>query len=388
MADILVGPLTEAEPEISKLSAMPLPRRRGRLRLALLFLGPLLVAVVGGYFWLTGGRWIDTDNAYLKADMAWIATEVPGRVVAVLVHDNERVKQGQPLFRIDPRPFAMNLERADANLTRARSAILALEAGYRGKEAQIDEARADLVLAQATYSRDQRLLVSHAVPQSQLDEAQHARDVARAQLAMRQEELADIVAGLDGDPTIDPTRHSRYRAIEADRERAALDLTKTLIRAPGDGVVTRVAGLQVGDYVDTGKATFALVSEQSLWVEANYKETLLTNVRAGQPVTVTVDTYPGHAWQGRVGSISPSTGAEFSVLPPENATGNWVKVVQRIPVRIEVDQRSDTLPLRAGMSASVAIDTGQRRELPGFVRAALALVPGIGTAEAGPGTGG
>ena len=211
------------------------------------------------------------------------------------------------------------------------------------------------------------------VAQTQLDEAHHNLTVAEQQLPALQQELAGLLARLAGKPDIAPERHPRYLAAAAARDQAALDLDHTAITAPADGTVANLT-LRPGDYVKTGTPVFSLVEAGHAWVEANFKETDLTYVRAGQPATLSVDTYPGTVWQARVESIGPASGSEFALLPPQNSTGNWIKVVQRIPVRLAIDNPDPAQPLRAGMSVVVDIDTRHRRDLPSIIKSALAWV--------------
>jgi membrane fusion protein (multidrug efflux system) len=350
-------------------------RRRARLRRWLLILGPLLVVLVAGWFWLAGGRWVSTDNAYVKAPIGSISAEVAGTVVTVLVGEHQSVLPGQVLFTLDSEPYRIALERAQAQLEQVRSEILALEVSWRGKAEEVGGAEADQAYAERELVRQEELAKSRiATTAARLDEARHAAEAARYRTAALREELAQIAASLDGDPTIAPEQHSRYREALAARDAAALDLRRTSVTAPAAGVVRGVDDLRPGTWLAAGRPALSLVADQDVWIEANFKETDLTHVREGQPVTIDIDTYPSRHWTGKVESISPATGAEFSLLPPQNATGNWVKVVQRIPVRIAVETGADAPPLRSGMSAEVAIDTGQRTQLPGVVRSALALV--------------
>jgi membrane fusion protein (multidrug efflux system) len=366
-----VAPVTPGHPAPAK----PARRRRSFLRIGLLVLGPLVVLVAVAWFYITGARWVSTDNAYVKAAMSEISTEVDGRVQEVDVKENQKVAKGDVLFRLDPEPYRIALQKADAQLGMVKSDILALEVGYKAKQEQVAQAETDMSFAQRELDRQQELAKSKVSSVSKLDDAQHAFDTAQHNVAELKQDLAQLAAQLDGDPEIAPEKHSRYLQALAARDAAALDLRRTTVDAPAPGIVRGADQLRPGDYLDAGKVALTLVGSQRVWIEANFKETDLTYVQLGQPVEIAIDTYPNHSWRGTVDSISPATGAEFSLLPAQNSTGNWVKVVQRIPVRIAVDAHDGGGPdLRAGMSAEVDIDTGHEAELPGIVKSALAFV--------------
>ena len=313
-------------------------------RLPLLLAGPILVLLVAAYLYLTGGSTVSTDDSYVQADNVTVSADVPGRVVAVAVHDNQVVHTGDMLFQLDDRQYRIAVERAQAGLASARL--------------KVREALADLGYRQREFDRQQRLFASHVTSQATLDEARNALDVARQQAAgLAPPSAADPPADIDAEIE----QHPLVLQAKAALDQAELDLSHTVVKAPLDGVVTRVASLPVGEYLNTATPAFALVATGRVWVEANFKETDLTHVLPGDTATVDVDTYPDKTFKGHVQSIGPGTGSEFSVLPAQNATGNWVKVVQRIPVRIVIDNGDADHPLRAGMSAEVDIDTGYSR---------------------------
>jgi membrane fusion protein (multidrug efflux system) len=271
------------------------------------------------------------------------------------------------LFRIDPRPFEIAVEQARANRNAARLDIRAMKATYQQKLADTEAQAATVAYDQTQFQRQQRLLASGAASQQQFDQARHDYQVARQRLASDQQALANVLASLGGNPDIPVDQHPKVEPAQAALDRARLNLSYTLVRAPEDGIVTKVDQLQVGDYVqgvNTGAPPtplFSLMATRHIWVTANFKETELTHMRPGQKATVEVDTYPGVVFQGRVESLSPGTGLTFSLLPAENATGNWVKVVQRLPVRISIDDPDPDTPLHAGLSATVDVDTGYRQ---------------------------
>ncbi len=343
------------------------------LRRFLLFLGPLVVAIVGGYLYATGGRYVSTENAYVKADKVMIAAEVTGLISEVTVRENQRVGMGDVLFRIDDRPYHIALAEAEARLAGLRDEIESLKGSYRQKQEELALARTNLAFAETEFERQSKLVVSAVVSRSKHDAARHDFDVARQRIRVTEQEMAQIRAQLAGDPDIPAERHPRFLTAKAALDRAALDLQRTIVRAPFAGIAnnTPQVGQQVIGNGPMSSPVMSLVADTGLWIEANFKETDLAYVRPGQPVTIYVDTYPDREWQGMVESLSQATGAEFSIIPPQNATGNWVKVVQRIPVRIAVERNGRDTQLRSGMSTTVEIDTRHRRPLPGFVRTAL-----------------
>jgi membrane fusion protein (multidrug efflux system) len=323
--------------------------------------GVALIVGIASFFYFTGGRYESTDDAYVNAARVAISTNVPGRVVDLRVHDNQRVKEGDLLFKIDPRPFELKVAEARARLNNAKLQVDAMKATYRQKQSELRSAEDTLAYENRESQRQSRLLASGISSQSQVDRAAHARDAAAQAVAAAQQEIASIAANLGGDPSIDPVRHPSVQQAQAELDRAELDLSYTEITAPADGVVTQVEKLQVGDYVNAASPVFALVATHDLWVEANFKEVQLAKMREGQPATVSIDTYGDRTFKAHVVSLSPGTGAQFSILPAQNATGNWVKVVQRLAVRVEIDDGDAEHPLFAGLSATVKVDTENRQ---------------------------
>lgn len=338
------------------------PRRRLR-RAVLLLVIPLLALAVGVVIYLRGGRYVETENAYLKATKTPLSSEVSAPIAAVLVHENDPVTAGQELLRLDDAPFRVAVARAQARLDAVATELAAVQASYRETQARLALARSDYDYAVRERQRQVELAQKHFVSEAKLDEVRHGADAARQSIAALEQELGRIAASLAGDPGRPVTQHPSYLAAQAELRRAALDLEHTVIHAPTDGLATKVP--EPGAYLNTGAIALVVVAQRNLWVEANFNEGDLTHVRIGQPVTIRVDTFPGREWRGEVESLSPASGAEFAILPPQNATGNWVKIVQRVPVRIRLTETSADTPLRAGLSAWVEIDTGHRRELPG-----------------------
>lgn len=336
---------------------------RARLRLPLMIGVPVLAAVIALIFYLLSGRYEGTDDAYVQAANVAISANVAGRVQQLAVHDNQAVHTGDLLFRLDDAPFRIAVDEATAELASARLRVESLKASYRQREAELTAARETLAFQQRETARQQRLLASGISSQLQVDRTVHALEEARSQLAAAQQQANGVVADLGGDPEIAPERHPAVQEAQARLDRAKLNLSYTTVLAPSDGIVTKVEQLQVGTYISASAPVFALVSTRDVWIDANFKESQLTYMRVGQPAEVKVDSYPGVKFAGVVASVSPGTGSQFSALPAENATGNWVKVVQRLPVRIELKEEDPRYPLHAGLSATVSVDTGHRRHL-------------------------
>jgi membrane fusion protein (multidrug efflux system) len=333
-----------------------------RNRLFLLTSVPILVIVGSLILYLNGGRYVDTDNAYLKADKVPLSTQVSGIVKEVLVGENETVAAGQPLFRIDPAPFLVAVAKAEAKVNQVRVDLAALKANYREKQAEIQLARTRHDFALKDHQRQADLAARHFISPSRLDESRQGSDLAAQQTTVLQEDLKRIAETLGGSADRPIDQHPSYLAALAELDQAKLDLAHTLVQVPLAGTVSKPP--KPGQYITAGTTAMALVASGDVWVEANFVETDLTHVRIGQSAVLRIDTYPGQQWQGVVDSLSPATGAEFSVIPAQNASGNWVKIAQRIPVRIRLTSAlKDLPPLRAGLSAWVEIDTGHRRQL-------------------------
>jgi membrane fusion protein (multidrug efflux system) len=318
--------------------------------------------------YLAGGRYVTTDNAYVRADKLTVSTDVSGIVAEVLVGDNDTVQKGQVLFRLDDEPYRITVDGARAQLGTVRNELATVQATYRQNLAQIEQARADVTFAEAQSQRQQDLMRRGVTTQVALDQAQHDLNAARQRLSAAQRQAEATVAQLGGKADDKIENHPRVRQAQAQVDKAERDLRHTVVRAAMAGVVAKVDALQVGEYLPAAQPAFNLVAADHVWVEANPKETDLTFLKPGDPATVTIDAYPGREWHASVARISPASGAEFSVLPAQNASGNWVKVVQRVPVRLRVEIPQDGPPLRAGMSADVSIDTGHTRSLGDLMR--------------------
>ncbi|MCC7271204.1 MAG: HlyD family secretion protein [Alphaproteobacteria bacterium] len=338
-----------------------LRRRRQVRRLFLLVAVPLLVVAGALHLYLQGGRWVSTDNAYVRAGKVTISTDVSGIVAAVLVAENQVVAAGAPLFRFDDEPFRIAVAGAEAALGTVLNELATLKANHRQRLEEIGLAEADLAYQERDLRRQMELGQRGVAALSVLDLSRVAHARARQRLAAAREEAAAVLAALGGSADAAPADHPRARQAQAALDKARRELKRTTVFAPVAGIVVNVTSLQPGEYLEAGKPAFSLVATDQVWVDANPKETDLTHVRVGNPATVRIDTYPDREWHGRVASFSPASGAEFALLPPQNASGNWIKVVQRIPVRIDLDGLSDGPALRSGMSVVVEIDTGRQR---------------------------
>jgi membrane fusion protein (multidrug efflux system) len=350
---------------------------------AFMWLLPLFVLAVTLFVWLSSGRFISTDNAYVKGDRAQIATALSGIIVEVPVKENEAVSRGQLLFRLDDQSYRLAVARIDAEIETTRAEIRGLRAQWRVKREEIKAALSQQTYAEAEFERQSGLAEKKIASTQKLEEARLALDVARQRISAAEEDLTRIEAALAGDRRIRTDDHPRVKQMVAARDEALLQLRRTIIEAPIDGIVAKRP--VPGSYATAGVPVMVVVADTDLWIEANFKETELTRVRPGQKATIHVDTYPDSECTGTVASIAQATGAEFAVLPPQNASGNWVKVVQRIPVRVGVTCRAGDPPLRVGMSTTVEIDTDHSRSLNGLLASlgkALGLSGGLSAASA------
>jgi len=361
--DVLTAPTMAAERSLGQ-----------RLRMPLLIAGPLLVVLIAGYIYVVGGRYESTNDARIRAAQVNISANVAGRVTELAVHDNQQVHRGDLLFKLDDAPLAIAVAQAEAQLGNARLQVQGLKAAYKQREADLSGARDTLSYRRSEFERQQRLLAKGISSQAQFDAAVHAKENAEQQYAAVQQQLAAALSALGGNADIAPEKHPAVMAAQAQLDQARLDLSYATVTAPQDGIVTKVEALQVGSYINAAQPVFALVSTSNVWVEANFKEVQLAHMRPGQTAEVTIDALSGRKFKATVASLSPGTGSEFSALPAENATGNWVKVVQRVPVRLQL-QDAQVGQLQSGLSAVVTVDTEYHRGVFGASNAEMKSPP-------------
>jgi membrane fusion protein (multidrug efflux system) len=345
----------------SNRSAQAAPRSRWRR--PLLILGPVVFVIGALGLYLATGRYVTEEDAYIQAVNVSISPQVSGQVVTIAAKSNAAVKKDDPLFNLDPEPYRIALANAEAQLSVARDQVHTLIETYRSRQTQIGQAKATANYAQTTFERQQRLYETDAAPRATLDTAIRDLQVANANLASLQREAAAALAQLGGNPDMPVDQQATVKQAQATVDGAARNLRLTSIVAPFDGIPNNVENIAVGAVLNAGQSAFPLVSTNDLYIEANIRETDLTYVKEGNPARITIDAYPDSPIAGKVTTLAPASGSVFALLPPQNATGNWVKVVQRIPVRLSFDQALDRLALRAGMSVKISIDTGHQRSL-------------------------
>ncbi len=338
--------------------------RKAQLRKPLLLLAPVAVVIGIVYFYLTGGRYEATDNAALETGQISLSANVSGKVIAVEVEENQRVRAGQILFRINPDTYLTAVAEAEAQLATAHTEVGAMRADYRENQSDARAAEAKLLYAQREAARQKALVAEGISSQAQYDQALLAVATARDAIGASKAKAESTAASLSGTVNAPADAQPAVRRAKAALDRARIALGDTVVRAPQDGIVTRVHQLQVGSYVSAARPLFVMTGTR-FWVQANFKESQLRYMRVGQPATVEIDAFPDVKLTGRVASFSPGTGNSFALLPAENATGNWVKVVQRLPVELHLDSVPTDLPLHAGLSAEVTVDTGHKRHLIG-----------------------
>ncbi len=340
-------------------------RKRGSGRFVMLVVIPLIALALGFGWWLSSGRYVSTDNAYVGADKSLITPQVTGAIVAVHVVEGQKVKVGDPLFDIDPKPYEIALALAKGKREAAKIEFANLRASYLSNVDQIDMGEDSVRVRQADFDRKNALAVSHSGTAADRDTSMANLIQAKQILEFVKSQQATVKVKLGGGPDTTIDQFPDYMQANAAVDDAERNLRNTKVLAPIDGVATQVPQIELGRVAAAGQPVFAVVANTGLWVDANPKESDLTYVHVGLPASVSVDTFPDREWKGTICSIAPGTGAQFAILPPQNASGNWVKVVQRVPLRFCFGPKEDTTGLRAGMSAYLTIDTGRVRTLAG-----------------------
>jgi membrane fusion protein, multidrug efflux system len=364
-----LAPVSEprAEKQAEAMDKLRRLRRSNWRRWGLFALLPVVLLIVC-YWYVTGGQIVSEDDAYVEANKVGLSTDVSGIVKDVDVHENEHVTAGQVLYRLDPLQFQIALDNAKANLAQTALTIEAMKQDYKRMLSDIAAEQSLVTFDQTNFDSDSMLLRSHTISQTVFDQAQATLGNDRNKLESLRQQAQVQLAKLGGNPDVEVTQHPQYREAQAKVDEAQRQLNDTVVKAPFAGIVTDVPAIEPGKYLAASTTAFYLVDIDHVWVDANPKETELTYVRPGQPVTITVDTYPNRQWHGTVESVSPAAAQEFALLPAQNTSGNWVKVVQRVPMRVRVDTSDKTLPpLAAGMSVEVDVDTGHARGLPHFL---------------------
>lgn len=338
------------------------PRRVLNKRTALLVLVPLLAVAAAVAYWLHGARYVSTENAYVKTDIAKLAAEISGRAVEVRAKAHMKVTKGDILVVIDPEPFRIAVERAQAELDTARQDVRTLAVTLIEARTELRDAQDRAVYFRKRFERERELVKRGVTSHARFDEMENDANAAADRVTMARQKVQRVQASLGSEPDQPVDSHPLVRTKLAALNQAKLNLEHTTVTAPANGIVVSVP-LVAGEQITAAEPLMAIVTDTPPWVEANFKETELTHVRVGQAATVVLDIYPDITWEAEVQSISPATGAEFAILPPQNASGNWVKVVQRLPVRLRLLPKADAPPLRAGMTATATIDTKRERSL-------------------------
>ena len=373
MADVTTADAAPGRPAAARTAttgrqgeaASPLRQRalRLKLRYGLFALGAVVLVAGSIGYWLTGGRYVVSSDSYVQANVLNVSTDVSGLVSQVLVHEGEHVTAGQVLFRLDPTQFQLAIAQAQANLAQTGLDLAALQADYRRSESQVTALAAQVDADRATFERYAALVKTHAVTRQQYDDAKFKLAADQAAVGAGRAQAQSALARLGGSATRPVTEMPAYKLAAARLAEAEREYRHSIVRAPFTGVVTLVSKLQPGQFLAAGSAAFGLVDTRNMWIATQPKETALTYARPGDPATVTVDAYPGHVWHGTLQSIAPATDQQFAILPAQNSSGNWVKVVQRVPLRVEIHEGPKDPPLSSGMSAEVSIDTHHVRHL-------------------------
>lgn len=363
-----------AEPSASDAGARS-AKKGGRrwLRPTLLVVIPVASALAGLWFYLSGGRYISTDNAYVGAQKVLITPDISGKINRIVVHEGQHVEPGDILFEIDPEPFRLALDQAQARLQSVRIELTNLKANIKAYGTMLDLSEKSVDLKQRDVERKSSLVTARTGSQFDLDNSMASLVTAQLIAEFTLQQKNSMLNQLLGNPDLAIEEYPAYRQAKAAAENAERDLNHTVLRAPISGTAAQVDNIQLGRFVPAGTPVFGVMDDTAPWVDANPKETDITYLRLGQKVTMWVDSFPDRPFHGTVTSVSPGTGAQFSILPPQNATGNWVKVVQRVPLRVSFNPGENTRLLRSGMSVTVDVDTEHTRTFGALIASLLGL---------------
>jgi membrane fusion protein (multidrug efflux system) len=350
-------PASPASPSPAAAAPAAGPKKRSGSR-RLMITVPAILVIAGGYFWLNGGRYEDTDNSYVQQPKLSLSADIAGKITDVAVQENQVVKKGDTLFSIDPATYKIALNQATAALAGAKLGVTQLRVAYQTAQTKLDADQQTLTIQQRAQQRNTDLATKGVATQSSVDQGALALQTAQSDVDQDKQGVLGALAALGGDVNVKTEDVPAVQQAQSAFDLATYNLVRTTVKSPEDGIITQVISLNVGQFVAPGTTIVNMVSTDDTWIEANFKETQLGQLKVGQPATVVVDSYPGTKLVGTVESVSPATGAEFSLIPAQNATGNWVKVVQRVPVRIKVTGNPEQ-PLRTGMSSTATVDTGK-----------------------------
>ena len=361
-----VVPAPESKTSPKAAAEAPAARRapasaRAQLRMILLVALPALAVLIGLGIYLTGGRYIATDNAYVGAQKVLITPDIAGKVIRVAVREGQHVKAGDELLSLDPEPFKLALVQAQAKLATASSDYAKLKSNYKSLTVLSELAQKNVEIKQRDVDRKSKLVATQAGSQADVDTSTGTLVTAQLQAQFSSQQREDALNNLLGNPELPLEKFPAYMQAKAALDQAQRDVDHTVLRAPISGTATQIDNIQLGRFVAAGSPILSVIDDSAPWVDANPKETDITYLRIGQKATLDVDSFPDRTFKGTVVAVSPGTGSQFSILPAQNASGNWVKVVQRVPVRIAFDKNEDTHLLRTGMSVNVEIDTGHSR---------------------------
>ncbi|MPQ94564.1 HlyD family secretion protein [Thioclava sp. JE_KL1] len=375
--------MSDQNPSADSAANQPKQKQKKGPKFWLLILVPALIVLGGAWYWLSAGGSQSTENANFQMARIPVASQISGRVTEVFMHDNEHVKKGAPLFELDKKPYELALAKAEAALSQARLQVEQLRASYKAALADEKQAADNAAYQEKQLDRQEKLIKSGTTTQQALDQQRTATQAAQNTLAAAKQKVASAKVALNGNPEIQVDEHPSVKSAIAAVNDAKYNLSQTEVDAPTDGIIYQASSFKPGEMVGAGASLFTLVDTSDVWVIANFKETSLTHMQAGQSATVEFDAFPDREYHATVDAVGAGTGAEFSILPAQNATGNWVKVTQRVPVRLRLDDDAKLDGLRAGLSASVTVDTASQPRYKRILDKANSSAAVAGTTDQG-----